>query len=761
MIDESADELELRNFVDCPTRSMPPVDSPEVAEDERSPVVAAPPAPRIRRRFALGTGALIPGTPYRVRRWLGDGGMGAVFEAEHVDIERRVAVKLLHSRASRQAWITQGFRNEARASARIGSPYIVEILDFKELEDGRLLIAMEFLDGVTLRTAIAAEPMPLPRIVGIARQICKGLQAAHDAGIVHCDIKPENVMVVQRQGRGDFVKIVDFGVARFARDHRVQRVVGTAQYMAPEVSWGEGDARVDIYALGCLLHELAVGEPVFEGSTSSDIIARHYSEPPVPPSQRAKERALPPGFDALVDRCLRKAPEERPQTAAEVEAALCELQIEHGWVTPWDDLEAPAVEAERRAEIEAGLASLRARGRRRRWWPWLLAAALLVINASVFAWWSGRDRDPPVDEVDGLTAGARAAAARFYFVYPPHDDPAGPTAYRKVLALEALDRTMADERAGRLRKEFGSTLVRLGDRYWDFPSARPFAYEYYAWALMFADDPRALSRIDLTPVALERLRAKAARGDFTEHELLASEALAALAEPDPQRRVQRLVRAQQNPVSVSVARSIDRVLAHERSRMSTKVDRAGVEADARTEEAESAWTEATPAPIADAEVDGAEVVAAPPSASDETPRDEPPRDEPPSKASPLTRSARRPGEARTLATQAQRVRRDGDLDRAEILFHRALAADRRSLAALDGLGSIAFSRAQYEKSVKYFERAAQLGPSKASRWISLGDAYFKNLRYEDAAAAYERARDRGSAVAGGRIDKVDRKLGRP
>src|SRR5689334_15096608 len=146
----------------------------------------------------LVPGGMLGGTRYRILGWLGEGGMGVVYEAEHVDLGRKVALKILRSEACRRAHHVEAFRAEARIVASIRSEFIVEIYDFAELADGRALFTMELLQGSTLHNAIAWGPLELSRAIGILRQICKGLAAAHAAGVVHRDIKPENVFLSHR-----------------------------------------------------------------------------------------------------------------------------------------------------------------------------------------------------------------------------------------------------------------------------------------------------------------------------------------------------------------------------------------------------------------------------------------------------------------------------------------------------------------------------------------------------------------------------------
>ena len=753
-----------RTTLDVDLGDLPVVsaDTDPARSGERPEPAAAAGSRSLPRRLALGVGSVVPGTPYRLHRWLGDGGMGAVFEAEHIDTERRVAVKVLHAQRRSLKWVVDGFRNEARASARIGSPNIVDIYDFKELDDGRLLIAMEFLDGPTLHEELDSERLTWPRVVAIARQVCKGLSAAHEAGIIHRDIKPENIIVTQRDQREDFVKLLDFGVALFTHDGGTVRMSGTAQYMAPESIEGVSDGRADIYSVGCLLYALVVGEPPFGGDTPSDVLDKQRVEEPLPPSQQAG-RSIPEDFDALVLKCLAKQADDRFQSMDELEAALCELQIAHGWATAWDDLPPPNVEPERQARIEAGIGAIRNRSRRGSPWPWVLVAALAVALATTVIVWPRAETTPVVDDAfERHEQAAQRAAARFYFVYPSRNDPERHTAYRELLALEALGHEAATTRGAELREQFADTLVRLGDRYWDFEGARPFAYEYYASALVFVESDHARSRTGLSPAGLERLRNRAAAADFTELELLATEPLVALADPDRDTRVKKLQTLQDEQIiPASLAASLDRVLEHPEHR-----DRRVARAKPTTPRAPKVM----PSPDAtdSAPPTGTSEDTSQPSSStsggSSASASELGFDDDGARAGPALRrnpprSRRDPSAARKLVAQATKAAAAGDRSRAEALYNQALEADPRNVDALDGLASIAFRKAHYAQSVKHREQAVKLGPRSPKRWVALGDAYFKTLRYSDARKAYQRALELGSSTAPGRLQKLDRKLG--
>ncbi len=306
---------------------------------------------------------VIPGTRYKLLEKLGHGGMGTVYAAEHVDIERKVALKILHADLLRNPGVLRQFREEARAASKIGNPYICDVTDWGELHDGRVFFVMEYLDGPSLAKVLKKKRrMTSARCLPILRQVAKALGAAHDKGIVHLDVKPDNVLLVEREGRADAVKVVDFGVAGLLGQEHGQslalagrmsdaKVMGTPEYMAPERATGSGyDHRSDIYSLGVMAYEMLAGEVPFHGPTAIDTLAQQASEP----ADRINERLTSPvplPIEAVVMTMLEKHPARRPQSMAEVEALLLEAQIEARVRTPWDDLPLPAVAQERMERI--------------------------------------------------------------------------------------------------------------------------------------------------------------------------------------------------------------------------------------------------------------------------------------------------------------------------------------------------------------------------------------------------------------------------
>jgi serine/threonine-protein kinase len=271
---------------------------------------------------------------YQLVRKLGKGGMGAVYLGEHQLLGRRAAIKVLLPELSARPDIVKRFFNEARAVTSISDPGIVQVFDFGYHSDGSAFIVMEYLDGEPLDRRLARlGRLPVHETMRLARQLAISLAAAHAQGIVHRDLKPENVFLVPdaEVASGERSKILDFGIAKLSDEHpgklktHTGTLMGTPTYMSPEQCRGLGDVdhRSDIYSLGCVLFHLLTGRPPFEGEAPGDIMAAHIREPAPPPSSRAPE--IPPGVDALVLRCLAKAPADRFQSMGELTAAVAAM----------------------------------------------------------------------------------------------------------------------------------------------------------------------------------------------------------------------------------------------------------------------------------------------------------------------------------------------------------------------------------------------------------------------------------------------------
>ncbi|NVB77667.1 MAG: serine/threonine protein kinase [Kofleriaceae bacterium] len=268
---------------------------------------------------------------YKILRTLGAGGMGTVYEGEHILLGKRAAIKTLLPSLSSHREIVDRFFNEARAISVISDPGVVQIFDFGYHVDGTAYIVMELLEGEPLSTRIERlGKLPTIDALRITRQITSSLEAAHERGIIHRDLKPGNVYVIRdnEAQSGERTKILDFGVAKLggtdedAHTTQTGTMLGTPVYMSPEQckSAGEVDHRTDIYSVGCALFHMLTGRPPFECDSVAEFIAAHLREEPEPPSTLVPD--LHPHVDAIVMRCLAKAPEDRFQSMAELQAAI-------------------------------------------------------------------------------------------------------------------------------------------------------------------------------------------------------------------------------------------------------------------------------------------------------------------------------------------------------------------------------------------------------------------------------------------------------
>jgi eukaryotic-like serine/threonine-protein kinase len=282
-----------------------------------------PPAPSL-------VGEVVDGR-YKIFRKLGEGGMGEVYAAEHVHIEKRFAVKLLKAEIVSNAEAVKRFQQEARSSSSIKHRNIIAVEDFGRLPDGRIYMCMELLDGEPLNEMIA-KPLSADRLLNILIQAGHGLAAAHAKGIVHRDMKPENIFVTHEGNPPtDVPKLLDFGIAKVAGNEgqnnltRTGTIFGTPFYMAPEQALGNPvDARTDIYAMGVIMYECFAGSLPFQSASFMGILTQHITNAPEPVAQRAAAagRSLPPGVAEIIGKCLEKDPNARYQTMDELVNAL-------------------------------------------------------------------------------------------------------------------------------------------------------------------------------------------------------------------------------------------------------------------------------------------------------------------------------------------------------------------------------------------------------------------------------------------------------
>jgi serine/threonine protein kinase len=301
---------------------------------------------------------------YTLEEKVGEGGMGTVYRARHAFLRRPTAVKLVRGEGSSPETLAR-FEREVQLTSQLTHPNTIAIYDYGRTPDGIFYYAMEYLPGLPLDYVINGDGAQAEaRVIHILKQICASLSEAHRIGLVHRDIKPANVMLCERGGAYDVVKVLDFGLVKElgADDDagltKVGHVVGTPLYMAPEtvVSPEEVGPASDVYAVGAIAYGLVTGKHVFEGKSSAEIMAQHLHTPPVTPSIRI-ERKVDPFLERLILACLAKRPQERPSNAGELLA-----QIEEEWkgaiwtqreAREWWETRAPAMLAARRAQEES------------------------------------------------------------------------------------------------------------------------------------------------------------------------------------------------------------------------------------------------------------------------------------------------------------------------------------------------------------------------------------------------------------------------
>ena len=312
-------------------------------------------------------GATLTNT-YQIIRVIGEGGMGKVYEARHLRLgSRRFAIKVLHAEYARHGDVLSRFQREAEAAAAIAHSHVLEVFDVARTDDGRPFIVGEYLEGEDFHDYLERRgKLDLPNSVAIARQICGALRAAHEAGVVHRDMKPENIFVLGNRGivgrpGSPFVKVLDFGISKVKGSGetnltRTGMIMGTPNYMAPEQARGEKvDHRVDIYALGAILYRMVSGKRAFDGSDPGAVITSVLNDEPIRP--RALEPSIPESFEVVVQRAMAKDARDRYQSMEEFDRALAAFDVVGATISiappPPGVTIAPVSQGDRRADEHA------------------------------------------------------------------------------------------------------------------------------------------------------------------------------------------------------------------------------------------------------------------------------------------------------------------------------------------------------------------------------------------------------------------------
>jgi serine/threonine protein kinase len=317
-----------------------------------------------------GEDILEPGTElagYRIARFIDRGGMGAVYEAVQLSLDRRVALKFISRRLGDDERFHERFRREARSGAAIEHPNILPVYEAGELPDGSLFLAMRIVDGPDLRALLRERgPLDVSDTVMIMKQVGDALDAAHQRGVVHRDVKPANVLLEAHE-RGWHAFLADFGLAKpneHAGEHtQPGEMLGTVDYMAPEqINGARVDGRADVYSFGCMVYRCLIGEPPYKRETRTATLMAHVNAPAPVPSEKIAD--LPSPLDVVVARAMEKNPDERaPSAGALMRWAASQLQLDAGLPStdeqqPWPDAETgskPSITARWRRTLRAAL----------------------------------------------------------------------------------------------------------------------------------------------------------------------------------------------------------------------------------------------------------------------------------------------------------------------------------------------------------------------------------------------------------------------
>jgi tetratricopeptide (TPR) repeat protein len=641
---------------------------------------------------------------------------------------------------------------------------------------------MEYIDGPSLRRVLEVDKaVAAPRAIAILRQTCKALGAAHEKGIIHLDVKPDNIMLATSGRRGGMVRVVDFGIAGLISAEPPpegtspeDRIVGTPDYLAPERIRGKGyDHRSDVYSLGAMAYEMLTGTCPFWNEDLMTTITKHVTDKPKPLRQQAPDLDIPESLETVVLQMLAKNPAERPQSMAVVEAMLCEAQIAARLQTEWDDLELPEVDESWRKKLADRMPSPRSRKLRRL----ALVSGLVAVVGIGLALYFGLRRPQEIytpvyvevtktDEPETVApwlrkAGVAAAAERFF-------EPSSDSALHYIEQAEAEAKRLGTASGGAslLRRLYGNQFRSLGNALLE-AKLTDLAVVRFGEALRFLPgDADLRTKLGLATGARatgdregdnNATAGGAARKSLDEGTRLAAElfsavaagrysqarvSLARLVEVDKDsRQTARLAdefrrRAQSlwEGGKREQARPLYQIVAELDPKDSLAHDRASGKDDEPAPSPVAATAE--PVPVVENAKGAKRKAGDRPFQDDDSPRD-------------------RAVSAKAAAEGAAALAR-GNLVKAQSAFDRAVRADASNPDAVFGLAEVAFENARYTEALDYGRRAVHL-QSRAPRYhIVVGDAYFKLLRYDEALAAYRRAaalnpQDEGTRARMGRV----------
>jgi tetratricopeptide (TPR) repeat protein/tRNA A-37 threonylcarbamoyl transferase component Bud32 len=729
----------------------------------------------------LPPGEVIPGTRYRVTARIGEGAMGAIYAATHIDLEKKVALKTLLPDGRRSDDVIERFRREARAASTIGSPYICDVTDFGHLPDGQVFFVMEFIDGRSLAHAIEDDgPVPAARALPILRQVCKALGAAHKKRIIHLDVKPDNVMLSRDGNRMDAVKVVDFGIAALLVERRAEdKIAGTPEYIPPERAMGEGfDHRSDIYSLGVLAYETLTGEVPFSGEGAVEILKRHVGERAAPFARVNPNVSVPAEFEAVVMQMLAKNPADRPQSMEVVEAMLCDVQIATGVRTDWDHLDIPEVDPAWQARLTERMPSPRGNQRR----GLVVGAISLAVVASALAVYfsvfkapkevfkivrvSETQTDEAV-EVAAFIERAYQAGKKQLYTRPENQSALH---FIENAESEAARLERPSPGAAAARRAFAATLEATGNELLK-AGLGDLAVVKYKEALAFVPDDAALAkRAEASAEEQRALAGARARASKAKRDLEVPVARAAATPPDRAKELagNAFLAARDGRYSEARQGIKDLLATNEGGMVGARL------ADGFRQLAGKAWDRGDHLngrslyqlviTLDPADLEAATRARVGPAAVAPLP-------EPERKPAPVERKApsapqdgdgpRDTAASRKAVKQAEAALRHGELGAAEEGFTRAVRADPLNPSAIGGLAAVAFERAHYTNALDLARRAARLDPRSPQHHIVLGDAYFKLLRYEEARTSYDQAAKlaKGDPRVNARLERVRAKLG--